>query len=281
MSTYPKFNDREFDLLKAICANTAAIADDEAGDVSSVNGRTGAVTLTSADVGLDLVENTAISTWAGSVNLTTLGTVTSGTWNGGVLAGQYGGTGVANTGKTVTLGGNLVTSGAFAVTLTLTAGTNVTLPITGTLATLAGSETLTNKTLTSAVIATGLSGTSVTLSFLSSSTITVAGGGVIGGAAGVDLGYTNVGATVASGGRFGWTAGASASAAADTYLSRNSAGVAEFNGFFRTAAPTTGTAANWKVGSNITSGTSVIDATGYVEVDIGGTLVKLARVTNS
>ena len=48
-----------------------------------------------------------------SGNVSPLGTVASGTWQGGVVAGQYGGTGVANTGKTITLGGNLTTSGAF------------------------------------------------------------------------------------------------------------------------------------------------------------------------
>ena len=32
-----------------------------------------------------------------------------------LFAGQYGGTGVANTGKTITLGGNLTTSGAISI----------------------------------------------------------------------------------------------------------------------------------------------------------------------
>lgn len=67
----------------------------------------------------------------------------------GILPGANGGTGVNNGTKTITLGGNLTTSGAFATTLTATAATSVTLPTTGTLATLAGTETLTNKTLTS------------------------------------------------------------------------------------------------------------------------------------
>lgn len=66
-------------------------------------------------------------------DIATIGTITTGTWNGTVITGQYGGTGVANTGKTITLGGNLVTSGAFGTTLTVTNTTNVTLPTSGTL----------------------------------------------------------------------------------------------------------------------------------------------------
>ena len=79
--------------------------------------------------------------------ITTTGTITSGTWNAGVIAGQYGGTGVANTDKTLTLGGNFTHSGAHTLGLTTTANTSVTLPTTGTLATLAGTETLSNKTI--------------------------------------------------------------------------------------------------------------------------------------
>lgn len=52
-----------------------------------------------------------------------------------VLNGANGGTGVANTGKSITLGGNLTTSGAFSTTLTVTGNTNVTLPTSGTLVT--------------------------------------------------------------------------------------------------------------------------------------------------
>ena len=103
------------------------------------------------------------SSYVGQATITTLGTITTGTWQGSVIDGTYGGTGVANTGKTITLGGNLTTSGAHATTVTTTANTTVTLPVSGTLATLAGTETFTNKTLTSPVIATIVNSGTLTL----------------------------------------------------------------------------------------------------------------------
>lgn len=51
--------------------------------------------LTKSDVGLSLVENTALSTWAGSSSITTLGTITTGTWSGSTIATNKGGTGLS------------------------------------------------------------------------------------------------------------------------------------------------------------------------------------------
>ena len=73
----------------------------------------------------------------------------------GVLAGANGGTGVANTGKTITVSGNTaIGSGSDTVAFVTAGATSVTLPTTGTLATLAGAESLSNKTLVSPVITT-------------------------------------------------------------------------------------------------------------------------------
>jgi hypothetical protein len=109
-----------------------------------------------------------------TTNITTVGTIVSGTWNGSVIGGIYGGTGVNNGSSTITLGGNLTTSGAFALTLTQTGTTNVTLPTTGTLATLAGTETFTNKTLTTPTIASILTNSGAATITLPTTTSTLA-----------------------------------------------------------------------------------------------------------
>jgi len=95
------------------------------------------------------------STYVGQSTITTLGTIGTGTWQGTVIGPTYGGTGVNNGSKTITLGGSFTHTGAHTLGLTTTANTSVTLPTTGTLATLAGTETFTNKTLTSPTITGG------------------------------------------------------------------------------------------------------------------------------
>lgn len=49
--------------------------------------------LTNADVGLGNVENTKLSTWVGTNKITTLGTITTGTWSATAIAANKGGTG--------------------------------------------------------------------------------------------------------------------------------------------------------------------------------------------
>ncbi len=68
-------------------------------------------------------------------NITAVGTITSGTWNGTIISPVYGGTGINNGTSTLTLGGSLTTVGAFTSTFTMTGTTSVTFPTSGTLAT--------------------------------------------------------------------------------------------------------------------------------------------------
>jgi hypothetical protein len=50
------------------------------------------------------------------------------------------------------------------------------------------------------------------------------------------------------------------------------------SGSIKTGAPTTGTAANWKLGQRVAAAV-VLDATQYIEVEVGGTFYKIAIVT--
>ena len=139
-------------------------------------------TLNRISISADAIDISAA--YVGQTSITTLGTIATGTWQGSVIAGQYGGTGVANTGKTITIGGNFTHTGAHTLGLTTTANTSVTLPTSGTLATLAGTESLSNKTITSS----SFSGT------------TIAGSGLITFSDATDATALGTGAVVLTGG---------------------------------------------------------------------------------
>jgi len=76
--------------IASLNITTPLIADASITDVKISNG------INQSKVGLGNVENTAISTWQGSSNLNSLGTITSGIWSGSSVAITHGGTG-ANT----------------------------------------------------------------------------------------------------------------------------------------------------------------------------------------
>ena len=122
-----------------------------AGTVSSVSGTLNRITSTGGTT--PVIDISA--SYVGQSSITTLGTITTGVWQGTLVSPIYGGTGVNNGSNTLTLAGTLATSGAFASTFTMTGATSVTFPTSGTLATtaqLAGAVLLApsgNQTITS------------------------------------------------------------------------------------------------------------------------------------
>lgn len=112
---------------------------------------------------LDNVQNTALSTWTGTTNITTLGTVSTGTWNATVVSSAYGGTGVNNSTRTLTINTNAGTI-AFPGSSTVMTfpATTATIARTDASQTFTGTQTVTR-------IDAGISGTAGNLYLLNSS----------------------------------------------------------------------------------------------------------------
>lgn len=106
-----------------------------------------------ADIGLSNVENTKLSTWVGSNNLTTLGTITSGTWTATDIGLDHGGTGASLT----AISGGIVYSTASGMAIGAAGNTNQVLLSGGT-----GSPTWTDQVNLSVGSAT-LAGTTTNL----------------------------------------------------------------------------------------------------------------------
>lgn len=115
------------------------------------------------------------------------------------LLGVSGGTGVSNSGKTITLGGNLITSGAFGSTFTMTGTTSVTFPTSGTLSTTTGTVTSVTFTGDGTVLSSTPSSAVTTTGTLTAALATAAAQTVLGNATGSSATPTYTTAPVVSG----------------------------------------------------------------------------------
>jgi hypothetical protein len=97
-----------------------------------VSGSVATATTTPA-ITLSLGALTGVTSLNGLIVTANTGVITTGTWNGSLITGTYGGTGVNNGASTITIGGNVTFSGAFTTAFTITANTSVTLPTSGTI----------------------------------------------------------------------------------------------------------------------------------------------------
>ena len=139
-----------------------------------INAGTGSIVLRGAGptTGVTIIAGErCVVAWNGSdfvkVSSTTISNLT------GVLAPANGGTGVANgANNTITFSGN------YTLGLTLTGNTSVTYPVTGTLVTLAGTETLTNKTVEAGTFTNGYTEEVATANTGTAYTIDLANGSV-------------------------------------------------------------------------------------------------------
>jgi hypothetical protein len=106
---------------------------------------------------------TALNSSVVTSSLASLGTIIAGTWQGTIIGATYGGTGVNNGAKTITLGGSITTTGAGAPTLAFPAtGYTYTFPL--------ANSTLANLTTADQVLA---GGATLTVTALTTGGITV------------------------------------------------------------------------------------------------------------
>lgn len=170
-------------------SGNATVSGTNTGDQTNITGNAGTATAlqttraingvnfdgtTPITIGVDAanITGTTLSNTVVTSSLTTVGVIGTGAWQGSVVTGTYGGTGVNNSTRTITIAGNLVTLGAFTTTITTTGTTGVTLPTAGILATIDQNETFTGVKTFSPTATTSGSSSYLTITMPASTGIT-------------------------------------------------------------------------------------------------------------
>lgn len=181
-----------------IANNGFAWANLSIGSLTAANSITVATGQTYKINAVDVLSATTLGSSVVTSSLTSVGTIGTGVWQGTLIGATYGGTGVNNGVKTITLGGNLVTSGAFNTTLTATANTTVTLPTSGTLVGSGDTGTVTSTMILDGTIVNAdiNASAAIAVSKLASSAVTVGTTAITLGASSTTLaGLTSVTST--------------------------------------------------------------------------------------
>lgn len=147
----------------------------------------GAVTSATGTTNQVLVNGTTASPQTGAITLSLPQDIATGstpTFLGMTLSAipldpSSGGTGIDNGSNSLTLGGNLTTSGAFASTFTMTGATNVTFPTSGTLATTSSASGIVNSGLINQLAYYAASGNAVSGLATSASGVLVTSAGSV------------------------------------------------------------------------------------------------------
>src|SRR3972149_4305889 len=87
LTNITQISTRSHTSLTDIGTNAHSVIDPHLGSTSNPH------SVTKTQVGLGSVENTALSTWVGTTNVTTLGTIATGIWTGTAISNAKGGTG--------------------------------------------------------------------------------------------------------------------------------------------------------------------------------------------